>query len=50
MSGAAWHDIDEIADPQLRIASTLLDADSFAAMNGQLSLANPLVDRPRVRD
>ncbi|NML53264.1 NUDIX domain-containing protein [Streptomyces sp. R302] len=43
VSGAAWRDIDEITDPTLRqrIATALLDADSDAAMNGQLPLAEP---------
>ncbi|MFB7586233.1 NUDIX hydrolase [Streptomyces sp. NPDC056169] len=43
VSDAAWRDVDEITDPQLRhrIATALLDADSDAAMNGQLPLAGP---------
>ncbi|MFF0474406.1 NUDIX hydrolase [Streptomyces sp. NPDC004284] len=43
VSDAAWRDIDEVTDPTLRhlIAAALLDADSDAAMNGQLPLGGP---------
>ncbi|MBF8173350.1 hypothetical protein ABZX60_18685 [Streptomyces olivaceus] len=46
-ASAAWRNLDDVADPQLRqrIATALLDADSDAAMTGQLTLAEawPLV-------
>ncbi|GAA3973952.1 hypothetical protein GCM10022384_25570 [Streptomyces marokkonensis] len=43
VSDAAWRNLDDVADPQLRqrIATALLDADSDAAMTGKLTLAEP---------
>ncbi|MEH0644383.1 NUDIX domain-containing protein [Streptomyces scabiei] len=43
VSDAAWRNLEEIPDAQLRhrIATAVLDTDSDAAMNGQLSLADP---------
>lgn len=43
VSDAAWRNVDEITDPQLRnrIATALLDADSDAALSGKLPLAEP---------
>ncbi|WP_327735420.1 NUDIX domain-containing protein [Streptomyces nojiriensis] len=43
VSDAAWRDLDTISDPNLRrhIAEALLNADSDAAMTGQLPLADP---------
>ncbi|MFE1331798.1 hypothetical protein [Streptomyces microflavus] len=44
VSDAAWCDLADITDPQLRqhIATALLDADSDAAITDQLILAEPL--------
>ncbi len=43
VSDAAWRELDTISDPILRrhIAEALLNADSDAAMTGQLPLAEP---------
>nr|WSX50610.1 NUDIX domain-containing protein [Streptomyces sp. NBC_00974] len=43
VSDAAWRDLDTISDPILRkhIAEAILNADSDAAMTGQLPLAEP---------